>query len=195
LGRLSQDEVRVAINEIPNDKAPGLDGFTGVFFKRCWETIKLDVMNVLKLFRSLHSKNFNVIYSSNIAFLPKKNGSRDISNYRPFSLIHGTAKMISKMLSLRLGPLMDDLVSNGQSAFIKKTSIHDNSLYVKNRATRLRKNKTSSLSSILTSERNLNPSNRNTLPTFFNAGDFLVVSAIGSWPSSPPPPLELSSMG
>jgi hypothetical protein len=40
---------------------------------------------------------------------------------------------------------MDELVSNAQSAFIKKRSIHDNFLYVKNLATRFHKNKTPAL--------------------------------------------------
>jgi hypothetical protein len=37
---------------------------------------------------------------------------------------------------------MNELVSNAQSAFIKKRSIHDNFLYVKNLATRFNKDKT-----------------------------------------------------
>jgi hypothetical protein len=77
--------------------------------------------------------------------LPKKDGAEEISDFRPISLIHGIAKIIAKMLSLRLAPHMDDLVSKAQSAFIKKRSIHDNFLYVKNLATRLHKRKISAL--------------------------------------------------
>jgi mannosylglycoprotein endo-beta-mannosidase len=77
--------------------------------------------------------------------LPKKEGAEEIVDYRPISLIHAIAKIIAKMLSIRLGPYMDSLVSNAQSAFIKKRSIHDNFLYVKNLATRLHKSKTSAL--------------------------------------------------
>jgi hypothetical protein len=46
------------------------------------------------------------------------------------------------MFALHLGPLMENLVSNAQSAFIKKRSIHDNFLDVKNLATRFHKSKT-----------------------------------------------------
>jgi hypothetical protein len=49
------------------------------------------------------------------------------------------------MLAIQLGPFMDELVSNAQSAFIKKRSIHDNFLYVKNLATRFHKRKTPTL--------------------------------------------------
>jgi hypothetical protein len=55
------------------------------------------------------------------------------------------AKIIAKVLALRLGLLMDDLVSNAQSAFIERRSIHDNFLYVKNLATRLHRGKTPAL--------------------------------------------------
>jgi hypothetical protein len=50
----SEDEVRKAINQMPKDKAPEQDGFNSAFFKRCWETIKTDLINVIHLFGSLH---------------------------------------------------------------------------------------------------------------------------------------------
>jgi hypothetical protein len=55
--------------------------------------------------------------------LPKE-GVEDIYDFRPINLIHGIAKIVTKMLSIRLGMLMNELVSNAQSDFIKKRSIH-----------------------------------------------------------------------
>jgi mannosylglycoprotein endo-beta-mannosidase len=49
------------------------------------------------------------------------------------------------MMAARLGPHMNSLVSNAQSAFIKKRSIHDNFLYVNNLARKLHKTKTPTL--------------------------------------------------
>jgi hypothetical protein len=34
--------------DMPNGKAPGTDGFTAVFFKRCWHIIAPDVMRAVK---------------------------------------------------------------------------------------------------------------------------------------------------
>jgi hypothetical protein len=48
------------------------------------------------------------------------------------SLIHAIVKFIAKMLATRIAPQMNSLVSNTQSAFNKKRSIHKNFLYVKN---------------------------------------------------------------
>jgi mannosylglycoprotein endo-beta-mannosidase len=135
----SEDEVKTAINQMPNDKAPGPDGFTGAFFKKCWEIIKVDIMKVIELFGNLHAENFHWLNSANISLLPKKDGAEEVSDFRPISLIHAIAKIIAKMLANRLGPFMNDLVSNAQSAFIKTRSIHDNFLYVKNLAKRFNK--------------------------------------------------------
>lgn len=129
---ITKEEVKNAIDAMPTDKAPGPDGFIGAFFKCCWATIKDDVMRVIRLFGDLHSENFHWLNSANIALLPKKDGAEEISDYRPISLIHAIAKIIPKVLACRLVPFMNNLVSNAQSAFIKKRSIHDNFMYVKN---------------------------------------------------------------
>ncbi|KAK1668873.1 hypothetical protein QYE76_057032 [Lolium multiflorum] len=141
----TEEEVKHDVNLLPGDKAPGPDGFTGAFYKLCWDIIRHDVMRAINLFGDLHVANFHWLNSANIALLPKKDGAEEISDFRPISLIHGIAKIIAKMFSLRLAPHMDDLVSIAQSAFIKKRSIHDNFLYVKNLATRLHKRKTPAL--------------------------------------------------
>jgi hypothetical protein len=56
-------------------------------------------------------------------------------------LIHAVAKITAKILASCLAPLMNNLVSNAQSAFIKRRSIHDNFLYLRNLARRLHKSK------------------------------------------------------
>jgi hypothetical protein len=117
--------VKVAINKMPSDKAPGSDGFTGAFLKRCWDTIIVDVMNVVQLFESLHAEIFHLFNSANIALLPKKDGAEDVSDYHPISLIHAIAKIITKMLATRHGPLINNLISNAQNAFIKKRIMHE----------------------------------------------------------------------
>jgi hypothetical protein len=40
----TKDEVWVTIKHLPLDKAPGPDGYTGRFYKTCWQIIKKDIM-------------------------------------------------------------------------------------------------------------------------------------------------------
>ena len=142
---ITEDEVWEAIKEMPGDKAPGPDGFTGLFFKRCWSYIKHDIMRVISCFGALRTNNLQWLNSANVVLLPKKDGAEGISDYRPICLIHAVAKIIAKVLSLRLALHMGALVSHAQSAFIKKRSIHDNFMYVRNFARRLHKCKTPAL--------------------------------------------------
>ena len=142
---MAECEVLEAINDMPSDKAPGPDGFSGLFFKKCWGIIKTDLMTVISHFDSLQTSNLQWLNSANVVLLPKKDGAEGIADYRPISLIHTIAKIIAKVLALRLGPHMKNLVSNVQSAFIKTRSIHDNFMYVRNLARRLHMRKTPSL--------------------------------------------------
>lgn len=142
---ITEEEVQKAINYMPSDKASGPDSFTGAFFKKCWDIIKLDMMRVIHHFDSLHTSNLHWLNSTNVVLLPKKEGAEGIFDYRPISLIHAIPKIIVKVLSIRLAPHMNNLVSNAQSAFFKRRSIHDNFMCVRNLARRLKKCKTPSL--------------------------------------------------
>lgn len=100
---------------------------------------------VIQRFDSLHTSNLQWLKSANVVLLPKKDGAEGISDYRPISLIPAITNIIAKNLSLRLAPHMDDLVSNTQSAFIKRRSIHDNFMYFRIFALRLHTCKTHAL--------------------------------------------------
>jgi hypothetical protein len=142
---VTEGEVHEAVKALPSDKAPGPDGFTGLFFKVCWATIKEDLMRVINLFSNLHYEKIHWLNSANIVLLPKKDGAESITDFRPVSLIHAVAKIVTKMMATRLAPFMNTLISRSQSAFIKTRSIHDNYLYVSNYARRLHKAKTPAL--------------------------------------------------
>jgi mannosylglycoprotein endo-beta-mannosidase len=92
-----------------------------------------DLMKLIHQFGNLHV--------ANIVLLPKKDGAEDVLDFRPIILIHAVAKIIAKVLALRLALLIDGLVSNSQSAFIKKCN-HNNFLYL---AKRFHKSKTLTL--------------------------------------------------
>jgi hypothetical protein len=52
--------------------------------------------------------------------LRKKERAESIGDYRPISLVHSVAKIFSKILASRISPWLHEMVSSGQSAFIKK---------------------------------------------------------------------------
>jgi hypothetical protein len=127
----SEEEVKAVVDNTASDKAPGPDGFTGAFFKSCWGIIKGDILAVVSQFSNLRTNNLRWLNFANIVLLPKKEGAEEVTDFQPISLIHAVAKLIAKMMATRLASHMDKLVSNAQSAFIKKRSIHDNFHYVR----------------------------------------------------------------
>lgn len=77
-----EEEVFKALGEMCGDKAPGPDGFTIAFYKRCWRVVKDDFMKVLLEFH----KDASLERSANatfIALIPKKGEAVDIRDFRP----------------------------------------------------------------------------------------------------------------
>jgi hypothetical protein len=65
-----------------------------------------------------------------VVLIPKKENTSKVTDFRPISLSHSFAKIISKLITNRLGPELDNLISINQTAFIRKRCIHDNFMYV-----------------------------------------------------------------
>ena len=95
---------------MPLDKAPGPDGFTGRFYKTCWNIIKGDIMLALEAIQRGHVFKFKLLNTAFITLLPK--------DFRPISLIHSFAKLVTKVMANRLVPLLPTLVPSNQSAFV-----------------------------------------------------------------------------
>jgi hypothetical protein len=118
------------ILSLPADKALGPDGFTRKFYKVCWPIIKHDIMAAVSAVWSRKFCNFELLYSAYITLLPKKDDAVSIKDFRPISLVHSFAKLITKLLANRLAGCLDQMVSPNQSAFIKGRFILDNFMLV-----------------------------------------------------------------
>jgi len=126
----SEEEVWRTINLLAANKALGPDGFTENFYKACWQTIKVDMMATVSAIWRRKLKNFEQLNSAYITLLPKKDEARSIKDYRPISLVHSSAKLITKILANRLAGRLNHMVSPNQSAFIKGRFIQDNFMLV-----------------------------------------------------------------
>jgi hypothetical protein len=122
----SEEEVWDTIKELPSDRAPGPDGFTGLFYKTAWPIIKQDIMRAFHALWSVDGRSFFLVNQAYMVLLKKKADASLVSDYRPISLVHSFAKLFTKVLARRLAPHLDSLVSYNQSAFIKGRIIHDN---------------------------------------------------------------------
>lgn len=122
----SEEEVWQAIADMPTDKAPGPDGFTGLFYQTAWPVIKQDIMRAFNALWSLDGRSFYLVDKAFMVLLCQKRDAYAIGDFSPISLIHSFAKLCTKVLARRLALHMNSLVRPNQSAFIKGRLIHEN---------------------------------------------------------------------
>nr|GEV14517.1 hypothetical protein [Tanacetum cinerariifolium] len=124
---VSEQEIKDALFSIGDDKSPGPDGFTAVFFKEAWTIIVDDVINAIGEF----FRNGNILKELNhtiIALLPKIKSPTRVTDYRPISCCNVLFKCISKIIANRIKHSLKKIVSYNRSAFILGRSITDNIL-------------------------------------------------------------------
>jgi hypothetical protein len=108
-------------------RAPGQDGVTLEFYKVYWDLISKDYMAMLSLgYRSgrLHSGMTQGLIS-----LLHKGGDRlKVTNWKPITLLIISYKVLAKALQMRLQPILMEIISFDQSAFLPMKFILDNIL-------------------------------------------------------------------
>ena len=135
------EEISFAVLSLPNDKAPGPDGYTGRFYKCCWDIIKWDLLAVVLILQQGSPGRLDLLNSTYITLIPKHVEAILPGDFKPISLVHSFAKLITKILANRLAPELDKMVSTNQSAFIRGRCIHDNFIMVSQTAKMLHQKK------------------------------------------------------
>jgi hypothetical protein len=121
------DEVVAAINSMHPDKSPGPDGLNPGFYQKFWgevgEKVTATCLNCLNNCEIPEGLN-----KTAIVLIPKVKNPSNLSDLRPISLCNVIIKIMTKMLANRLKLVLDDLISENQSAFIPGRLINDNVL-------------------------------------------------------------------
>ncbi|GJU04032.1 RNA-directed DNA polymerase, eukaryota [Tanacetum coccineum] len=127
------EEIKRAVWDCCSDKSPGPDGFTFEFFKKYWSIVGNDVVNVVKEFFS--SSTFpNRCNPSFIALILKVLDAKHLNDFRLISLVGCQYKIIGNILANRLSLVIDDIISQEQSAFVKGRKIIDGPIILNEKA-------------------------------------------------------------
>lgn len=122
---LNYDEIRNDVFSIGPHRAPGPDGFTGVFYQHFWNDINPAIIREVKSFFAegyldqTHSH-------TNLCLLAKVDPPPTMSDFRPIALCNVSYKIISKILVNKLKKHLDNIISENQAAFIPGRMITDN---------------------------------------------------------------------
>ncbi|XP_010473202.1 PREDICTED: uncharacterized protein LOC104752695 [Camelina sativa] len=124
---VSADEIRDVVFKMPNNKAPGPDGFSAEFFKQSWTITGKDFTVAVQSFflKGFLPKGVNTTI---LALIPKKTDALEMKNYRPISCCNVMYKVISKILANRLKRILPSSIAPNQSAFIKDRLMLENVL-------------------------------------------------------------------
>lgn len=122
----SEAELLGALKKMNLGKCPGSDGLTVEFFLKFWDLIKGPLME------SLHSGLAKGELSTEqkrgiISLIPKKDSDRrKVGNWRPITLLNVDYKILTKAMSLRLQPVLGEIIHPDQTGFLPGRYIGEN---------------------------------------------------------------------
>ena len=112
---ISLDELETAVHSLKKEKSPGINGLSAEFYQKFWPHLK---DRYLEFLNHAFCNGFPISLNTSVTtLLYKQRGDvKDIANYRPISLINTDIKIVSKVLTNRLKPLLPLIIHGTQTA-------------------------------------------------------------------------------
>lgn len=114
---ITTEEIVRVVNALPNNKAPGPDGFPKEFYVAAWPIIGVDVIISVQSF-FLYGFLPRSVNATALSLIPKKRVGENIKDYHPIACFNFIYMIISKILANRLKSTHTDSIEQNQCAFV-----------------------------------------------------------------------------
>ena len=116
---LSEKDLVLVLNSMPNNKSPGNDGLTKEFYEVSWEDLKTPLISNFKsAFDKDELSNFQKQLV--IKLIEKKHKDKRVTqNWRPISFFNEDLKSLFKALANRIKKYLPFLISSNQTAYVE----------------------------------------------------------------------------
>ena len=122
-----EKELYQALKSMEENKSPGKDGIPMEFYITFWHIIKNDFTELINHIFFVKKELTDSMKTAIISMIPKKDpNDTDIAKWRPISLLGVDYKIITKALTNRLLPTLDEIISIEQSAAVPNRTIYNN---------------------------------------------------------------------
>lgn len=124
---ITVEEVEHAVFAMYLEKSPGVDGLNPTFYQTYWDIVKGDVTKFCQVFfdTGVLPADMN---RTIVCLIPKVKHPKQMADLGPISLCNLLMRILSKVMTNRLKPCLQNIVSPNQSAFIKGRLLTDNAL-------------------------------------------------------------------
>ena len=123
---LDFEEIATSIKNLKPDKSPGCDGLDIAFYRMFWLKIKQPLKDAFDY--AFSTKKLHISARRGVlTLIPKKDREPTLlKNWRPLTLLNTDYKILSKVLANRLQPILQYLISECQTGFLKNRNIMEN---------------------------------------------------------------------
>lgn len=118
-------DIAEALNQMYPTKAPGPNGLLAAFYQKHWKSVQEGVIETALYILNAQGNPADLNHT-HIALIPKVAKPRKVVEYMPISLCNVSCRIIAKAIAIRLKPVLSQIISPTQSAFIPKRLITDN---------------------------------------------------------------------
>ena len=125
--KFTQKKIHNSLKDMSKDSAPGKDGLPMEFYRTFWYLIKEDFTNLVNFIFFEKKEITKTMKSAIISLIPKTTPEEtNIAKWRPISLLCVDYKIITKTITNRLLPTLNEIISLEQSAAVPGRHIYDN---------------------------------------------------------------------